>query len=122
MKKLLLITLLGYSIMIVSCKGQSCYDLPTDYSTYSMAVDAVKTASFQIEDSFNSDSWIRKGSYFSCDGENGFLIIKMERKSKEYIYKNVEYSVWKNFKESDSKGEFYNQYLKGEKKYSFRLN
>lgn len=122
MQKLLLFFVLVLQLGSISCKGQSCHNLPTDYSTYSMAVDAVKTASFQIEDSFISDSWIRKCSYFSCDGEKGFLIIKMERKSKEYIYKNVEYSTWRNFKDSESKGEFYNQYLKGKKKYSFRLN
>ncbi len=122
MKKLLFINLFGCLVITVSCKGQSCQTLPTNFSTYKMATDAVKTASFQIEDSFNSDSWISEASYFSCDGEEGFLIIMTERKGKEYIYKNVEYSTWEKFKTSESRGNFYHQHLKGKKKYFFYLS
>jgi len=110
MQRLLLIILLGYLLIIVSCKDQSCHNLSANFPTYKMATTAVKTASFQIEDSFTSDSWISNGAYYSCDGKKGFIIIKTAKKEQDYIYKDVEYSTWKKFKDSDSKGRFYNQY------------
>jgi len=101
------------SFTISSCSGQDCKDLPSQFSSYSQAVNEVKSTNFTIEENVktNISSWIKNISFYSCDSKIGFLLV--ETKSEEYIYQNVPISVWEQFKKADSFGTFYNRYIKG---------
>ncbi len=41
---------------------------------------------------------------------NGYFILKT--KGKDYLYSDMPYSVWKDFKNANSIGEFYNKKIK----------
>lgn len=95
-----------------SCNSQSCNELPTHFNSYQQAVSEVKSTDFTIEDSVNTSrsSLIKSASFYSCDSNVGFLLVKI--KSTEYIYENVPISVWDNFKQVESFGKFYNSNIK----------
>lgn len=114
MKKLihyLLIT--GVLINFMSCNSQSCNDLPTQFNSYQQAKKEIKSANFKIEENINTSrsTFVEGASYYSCDGQIGYLLIKI--RNTEYIHQNVPITLWKNFKQADSFGKFYNLNIKG---------
>ncbi len=114
MKKLihyLLIT--GVLINFTSCNSQSCNDLPPQFNSYQQANKEIKSANFTIEESIDTSisTFIEGATYYSCDGETGFLVIEI--KNTEYIHQNVPITLWRNFKQADSFGRFYNSNIKG---------
>lgn len=114
MKKLILyFTFITVILNLYSCNSQSCNELLTQFSSYQQAVSEVKSTNFTIEDSVNTSrsSLIKGASFYSCDSNVGFLLVKI--RSTEYIYQNVPISVWKQFKKADSFGSFYNRNVKG---------
>ncbi len=112
MNKYILISLL-LSFTISSCSGQDCKDLPSQFSSFSQAVNKVKSANFTIKEKVKKtkSSWIKSISFYNCNSEKGFLLV--ETQSEEYIYQNVPISVWEQFKNADSFGSFYNRHIKG---------
>lgn len=64
----------------------------------------------EIADTSKS-SWINQASYFSSDGITGIFICSTST-GKEYIHKEVPLDIWKNFKNSTSKGNSYNKDIK----------
>jgi len=110
MKKITLLLLL--LITITSCSSQDCKELPSSYNSYKDALTEIKSSDFKLEDSVNTSksSVIESAQYFSCDGNNGYLIIEI--RNTEYIYQNVPISVWRNFKNANSYGRFYNSTIK----------
>lgn len=91
----------------------TCNDLPAAFSSYHDAIAQVRAATFPIHDvsvSVNS-SWIRGYSFHSCDGAQGYFIIRTDR--DEYIHQNVPVSVFQGFTSASSLGRYYNQHIKG---------
>jgi|SRR5690625_1944989 len=111
MKKLILAGIL--KLVLISCSGRDCSELPDSFQSYPQAVESVRKSKFSFEEKkqFRNSSWIRTASYHSCDTETGFLLIQL--KNKTYIYQGVPYNLWENFKESPSPGSFYNKKIKG---------
>jgi len=109
MKKLLFLLL----VIFISCTGQDCKDLPTDFESYKQITELVKKSSFKIKEQTDTSmsSWIASAHYYSCDGKSGYLIIKT-KKGKEYIHFNISYQMWKGFKNAESKGSYYNKVIK----------
>lgn len=108
------LTLLFIFLAFNSCRSQDCNKLPQSFPSYSTAVKQVKAASFKIKESANTSgsSWIAAASFYSCNGVNGFMIIKA--KGKEYIHSGVPVEVWRGFKSAESKGGYYNRNIKGQ--------
>ncbi|WP_366100318.1 KTSC domain-containing protein [Flavobacterium sp.] len=48
-------------------------------------------------------------SYYRCVV---FFVLLTKQKQKNNIYRNVPLEVWQEFKNADSRGEFYNQNMK----------
>ncbi|MGQ0739954.1 MAG: KTSC domain-containing protein [Bacteroidota bacterium] len=94
--------------------SQTCRKLPATFNSYSEAIQKVKAATFQIKESANteSSSWIESASYYSCDGETGYMIYSTN-KGYQYIHADMPLSVWRGFKNAISKGSYYNQHIKG---------
>lgn len=78
MKNLTLILLL-VSFIVSSCSSQDCNDLPSQFSSYSEAVNEVKSTNFSFEDNANTyrSSVIENADFFSCNGELGYLLIEL---------------------------------------------
>lgn len=89
-----------------------CEKLPSSFSSFEEALGKIFNANFRYSDkiSITSSSWIRGANYYSCDGNNGFFIIKTDK--QYYIHQAVPISIWKGFKNSSSYGSYYSQYIK----------
>lgn len=100
-------------LCLFSCKAQDCENLPKTYTSYSEAVSTITSASFTIEDSVDtsSSSWIAGAGFYSCDSVEGYLIL--ETSKKNYVFKEVPLSIWKEFKIASSFGTYYNSYIRG---------
>lgn len=121
MKPIIKLPLIPIFALTINCESNSCNQLPETYSSYTEATSTVKSTQFKIKQSVNTSksSWIKNASYYSCDGQVGYLIIKTN-KGKEYIYADVPIEVWKEFKNASSFGKYYNSNIKGH--YYFDLN
>lgn len=106
-------------IFLQSC-SENCKEMPNSFSSYEQAREMVLTSDYKIEESADvSDSaWITSVLYLSCDGVNGFFVIKTNRKT--YIHQNMPYQVWQNFREAESKGSFFSRNIRGH--YQLKLN
>lgn len=115
------ILILLFTVIATVLKAQDCSQLPKSFNSYSHAIRAVKSSTFQITESANtySSSWITSADYYSCDGLTGFFIFTTNR-GYEYIHKGMPLSVWRGFKSAASKGEYYNENIKD--RYQLRLN
>ena len=118
---LIMFTSISYSQIAVS-KG---YDWRDDsrvkelekVKRFNRAVEDINMTSWGYTDSFEefNSSFINGGSFFTNRYELGmassYLVLEMNR--KQYIFKNVPYNIWTGLKASESKGEFYNYYIRG---------
>ena len=104
-------------LLLFSCKQYK--ELPDHFKNYDEAVELVKDKNFEVEETTDTSesNWIYSAIYRGNE-DKGYLILEMKR--KEYIFENVPYSVWQDFKDAESKGKFYNRNIKG--KYSFDLD
>ena len=111
--------LLFFHLLLNSCSGQDCKQMPNHFNSYNEAISFVKKATFKFKDFANTSesSWIRSASFFSCDGENGYFILRTDR--QEYLHSGVPISVWRGFKTALSFGSFYDRNIKG--RYRFNL-
>lgn len=110
MKKYFLQTFLLVSLC--SCQSQECDDLPENFASFESAKDKIHNAAFEYEDSFDTSrsSWIKSAQYYSCNGDQGYVIVSTN--SNSYIHKNVPEELWEKFKVASSLGRFYNFNLK----------
>ncbi len=118
-KKIISYLIVLVFLLFISC-GENCNELPNSFSNYEQAREMVLTSNYQIKERADvSDSpWITSVEYLSCDGLNGFFVIKI--KDKTYIHQNMPYDVWQNFTEAESKGSFYSKKIRG--RYQLKLN
>lgn len=113
MTNFLVTILLFGSILFSSCRQkQSCDQLPDRYSTYDEAVKKIESSNFEIKEEANTEksSWIKGASFYSCDGKLGYFILQMDK--KDYLYSDIPYSLWKEFKNAESFGKVYNEKIK----------
>lgn len=104
-----------YSLLFtISIDAQTCIDLPVNFKSYTETLSKVKSFTFLIKEivDCSKSSWIQSASYFSCNGETGYFIMKT-KESREYIHKNMPIGVWRQYKKANSYGSFYNQNIKG---------
>lgn len=106
-------------VLFSSCNDKNCNQLPNSFNNYRQALKEVKSAKFEINDKINTSksSWIRGASFYSCDLQTGYLIIKTDK--KEYIHQDIPIEVWNNFKKADSFGRYYSRNIRG--KYKIKI-
>jgi len=80
-------------------------------STYGEAVTKAKDCGASDSETTSKSSWIRKISFYNCDETKGFLIMQTDK--GEYIHSDVPKTVWNDFKNAESFGEFYNRNMRG---------
>lgn len=101
-----------YLFLFVSCSTEPCEEIPSRFTTYKSAIEAIQSADFRIEEKLNTDrsSWIRSARYYSCNGIEGYALITTDKTT--YVHTNVPYELWKSFNAANSFGRFYNSRLK----------
>lgn len=120
MNKFLLTLSICSALNIYACRiKDSCDKLPTQFSSYDQAVSKIESSDFKITEEANTSksSWIRGASFYSCDGNTGFYILQTDK--QDYLYTNMPYSIWTEFKNAESLGNFYNENIKH--RYIFQL-
>ena len=97
---------------VIAQSNNSCKSLPESFSSYEQALHQVNNVVFKIHESVDTikSSWVRTVSFYSCDGQVGFLIMKTGGKS--YIHQNVPIEIWNELKNADSFGSYYNEKIK----------
>ena len=110
MKKVISISLIY--LFLLACKDVNSVSAQ-NFHSYQEAIATVENASFRLHDQVDTSrsSWIKSADYYSDNLKDGYLII--ETKKKKYIFSHVPINVWKEFKQADSFGSFYNKYIRG---------
>ncbi len=122
MKKLKLV----FYVLLINSMGACartsipCESLPESFQSYEHASNQIHNAEFEISESVDTrkSSWIQGLSFLSCDGQQGFLIMKADGKS--YIHQNVPMNIWNELKDAESFGSFYNENIKNRYRISIR--
>ena len=81
----------------------------------------VKASYFEIEESIKGKAslWVSEASFYSCSVNNTtYLIVRL--KNRYYIHSGVPYSLWKDFKNANSLGSFYDNKIRNH--YSLRVS
>lgn len=97
---------------LISC-GQDCKDLHDAYKNPEEAKSIVSSTDFKYTDNcdVSRSSFIASANYYSCDGLIGYLILGID--GRKYIFQNLPIEKWQNFKDSESKGRYFNRVIKG---------
>lgn len=107
-------------LLVLQCKKNA--PIPNEFRSYSEAQYIVQSADLSIQEEAETDgksknNWIREAKYFANDRNRGYLIINM--KGKDYIFDELPYSVWEQFKNSEDLGKAYHRLIKG--RYNLKL-
>jgi len=104
-------------IDLVACTD-NCGVSSASWKSEKDAIIALENAEFIFSEFLKneSDSWMVSAGFYSCDGQNGYLVIHSQK--KDYIHSSVPVVVWEELKNANSKGGFYNFYIKD--KYTFK--
>ena len=114
--KLIVVIPLVFNFVRLSLAQESApnHSLQSDaserFSSYDEAKNYVKSHYSSESLDTSSSSFIKSAVYFPT-GEVGFLILGMQ--NKEYIFSMVPLRIWEGFKDANSKGQYFNQFLKG---------
>lgn len=97
---------------VVSC-GSNCKNLPDSYENLEEARSIILNTNFAYKDYYDvsESSFITSANYYSCDGMTGYLILGI--KGRMYIFQNLPIRKWQVFKNSKSKGNYFNNAIKG---------
>ncbi len=106
---------LAFYLLLLPISGYTqtdCKNLPEAFASYGQAITKVKNASFIYTDNVNTarSSFVNGASYYSCDGQYGFLIIGINNRT--YIHTGLPKKVWLLFKSASSFGTFYTQNIR----------
>jgi hypothetical protein len=108
MKKIILLNILFITLSACNNK-KSCNELTGSYTNFVDARKEITKAYYPVKkiQSTPESSWIKRIEFYSCDQQQGYLIIYTTR-SEEYIHANVPMKVWDELSTSTSKGSYYN--------------
>ncbi|MBG9378555.1 KTSC domain-containing protein [Panacibacter sp. DH6] len=97
----------------------ACAGIPESFASYEQAKNLIVKTTFVYSDKVNTgkSSWIRGASFYSCDSVTGFFVLETDKQS--YIHQHMPATVWSDFKNAASFGQFYNQHIK--KQYQLQL-
>ena len=101
-------------LLLTSCDGRiSCEDKLEIPSSYADLEKKLNNTKFRYSDELGlkKSSWITNCFYYSCDLKTGYFVLYV--KDKKYIHSEVPIEYWTYFKNSKSKGSFYNQEIRG---------
>ena len=101
------------ALLVSSCNSPDCAELIEEFTSYAQAEEAISSKTFTFSDECNTSksSWILGAQYHSCDDQTGYFLVRTMKTT--YIYKDLPKEIWREFKNADSFGKFYNYKIKG---------
>ena len=99
-------------VLFIGCRETDCKKLPSSFKSFDQAETIIKKTEFTFTDNINTSksSWIKGASFYSCGKMVGFFILKTDKEN--YIYQNMPIEVWNSFKDANSFGSYYNNFIK----------
>jgi hypothetical protein len=103
----------GLSFFFYSCSAQPCTNLQESFSSYNEAVSKIEKTKFNLTDKVytGKSSWIKNASFYSCNKQDGYFILVTFKKS--YIFQDLPFTIWSGFKNAESFGSYYNNFIRG---------
>jgi len=85
----------------------NCDSLPPTYTNPERALEIIRGAKFRFTEDFEirRNSGFRGANFYSCDNEQGFLIVKVDDQS--IIFPNVPKKIWDEFIGSNNMEGYY---------------
>lgn len=116
MKKTFLLIILICAGIILNAQIDNCAHTNTNWKSEKEAIETIETGSFANIDMLQDgvESWLKSAQFYSCNDDFGFLIVKSKKKS--FVHQNVPSKIWASLKEANSKGGYYNFYIKNKYK------
>jgi len=96
----------------VSPQSTDCDSLDISSVSLAKAIESIENAKFRFQKQFKiSRSYgVMNARFYSCNGETGFLIMKVDK--KDFIYIKVPKSVWNTLITSSDINAFYASEIK----------
>ncbi len=112
MKTTLTLLILLCTGMYLNAEINSCLHTTSSWNSEKEAIYAIETSNFKITDMVPGDefSWMENATFYSCNQDFGFMIVKSTKKT--FVHQGVPSQVWEAFKSAQSKGGYYNFYIK----------
>lgn len=100
-------------LILTACSKNGCDNLPDQFSSYEEAERKIEATEFNVKQEIRTpeSSWIYGATFYSCDGELGYLEVETDHGS--YYLKDVPKQIWQAFQETESTGKFFNEELRG---------
>ena len=120
MKKSIIFLTLIFAGMILNAHIDNCAHTNTSWKSDKEAIKTIENEDFINTDEVAGaeNSWMKSAHFYSCNEDFGFLIVKS--KKKNFVHQNVPIKVWETLKAANSKGGYYNFYIKN--KYKLQKN
>lgn len=103
------------SLLITNVKAEKkciCNGIDKRFKSLTELVKTLEKSDFKFAPTFETLSvrGVQSASYYYCDDEHGFLLVKLH--DKELLYKDVPLNVWFEFKFANSLQSFYKDQIK----------
>jgi len=87
---------------VVGPQNTTCDSLPEIFQNKAIALDQIRAAKFRFTQQFEivRPSGFQGANYYSCDGKNGFLLVKND--NQNIIFKDVPTKIWEEFIQSNN--------------------
>jgi hypothetical protein len=112
MKTTFLLLILLCTGMYLNAEINNCLHTTSNWNSEKEAVSAIEASNFRITETVPGDvsSWMVDATFYSCNQDFGFMIVKSDKKT--FVHQGVPTQVWEAFKSANSKGGYYNFYIK----------
>jgi hypothetical protein len=98
-------------LIYVSCNQKKCEEIKY-FELNEDAPAKIRALFFRLIDSVDNPggTLVSKAYFYSCDGNSGYFVYRM-REGNEEFNQGVPWTLWEEFKGSNSKDEFYESKL-----------
>ena len=92
---------------LIGPQKTDCDSLPPTYITSDQALEMIQAAQFRFTEDFEirRNTGFRGANFYSCDNEQGFLIVKVDDQS--IIFPDVPKKIWDEFIGSNNMEGYY---------------
>ena len=92
---------------LIGPQATNCDSLDIPTTSLENAIQMIESANFRYHQQFSISRTygVMKAKYYSCDGEKGFLIMKVDK--KDLVYTKVPKSVWDELINAEDLNAYY---------------
>jgi hypothetical protein len=98
---------------IVPPENSNCDSMVIDLPELEVALEIIGHTVFRFQQNvkINRETGFREASFFSCDNQDGYMVIKYH--DSIFLYSSIPKSIWESMVSSGNPGVFYEQNIRG---------